>query len=227
MKKATYLIIAFVIIYACNDSQNLNNHSKESGSVSQVNFKEKPTLGFGSDSILNQWLGYYKKAEPNFSLSNFNLTTEDSLHIISGNVFGVFDKEYDDIYNSFLIYSSDKTKYVDFDSYHWAVDEDGERSFSPDQEINLIDINDKTVKRIGFRGSYQWVEDAFWKNDSIIVLLENDDEKQPWISLLDIKNGIVRTFKYDGSLEFETNYAEQRFKQIGIKNTTGNNGHSQ
>ncbi|MFI2742748.1 hypothetical protein ACG2LH_08415 [Zhouia sp. PK063] len=178
----------------------------------------KLDLEMNSDSILNKWLEYYKKKEPNFSLADFNHTMTDSLNIINGNVFGIFDRKFNEIYDEFLIYNSDKSQYLDFDSYSWIIDKNGEQSFSPDQEINLIDINKKTVNRIGFRGPSQWVEDAFWKNESTIVLLENNYEKQPLISEIDLKNGIVRTFKYNDTLDFETDYTKQRFKQIRREN---------
>lgn len=218
MKSQIYLISALIFFYSCNDSQNKNNHLEKRGEIYQSKPKqEKLNLEINSDSILNKWFEYYKKREPNFSLANFNLTMTDSLKIINGIVSGIFDREFDEIYNEFLIYNSDKSQYLDFDSYSWSIDENGEQSFSPDQEINLINIENKTVKRIAFRGPSQWVEDAFWKNDSTIFLLENNYEKQPLISEMDLKNGILRTFKYNDTLGFETDYTKERFKQIGIK----------
>ena len=224
MKKQIYIVILFIFFYSCNNLQNKNNQLEISSKTTQLNLnKENLNLEIDSDSILSKWFKYYRKNEPNFSIANFNIAKTDSLRMINGNIFGIFDKEFDKVYTRYLIYNSDKNQYLDFDSYSWTIDENGEPSFSPDQEINLIDIKNKTINRIGFRGPSQWVEDAFWKNDSTIVLLENNYEKQPFITEMDLKNGIVRNFKYKDTLDFETQYTKERFKQKGIKNTTGNN----
>jgi len=100
----------------------------------------------------------------------------------------------------------------------WTIDENGEPSFSPDQEINLVNIENKTVNRIAFRGPSQWIEDAYWNDNSTIVLLENNYEKQPVITIINLKIGLVRNFKYNETLDFETDYTNKRFKQKGITN---------
>lgn len=215
MKNQIYILIVFIFFYSCNNSENKNNQFEINSEISQLNLEqENLNLGIDSDSIFNKWFEYYGKNEPSFSITNFNITKTDSLRIINGNVLGIFDKEFDKIYNKFLIYNSDKSQYLDFDSYSWTIDENGEPSFSPDQEINLVDIKNKTVNRIGFRAPSQWVEDAFWKNDSTIILLENSYEKQPLITEMNLKNRIVRSFKHNDTIDFETNYTNERFKQI-------------
>src|SRR5690606_22506683 len=95
------------------------------------------------------------------------------------------------------------------------IDENGEPLFSVDQEINLIDIEKKTVNRIAFRGSIEWVEDAFWENDSTVILLENNYEKQPIITKIDIKNKLVLTYYYGDTLDFKSDYTKLRFKRKG------------
>lgn len=169
-----------------------------------------------SNTTLSEWVNYYQNLEPDFSLNSFEFKSNDTLVIRQGNVFGNYDKNFDKIYSDFLIYRDDKEQYVDFDSYNWMLNENNKPDFSPDQEINLVDIKNKTVNRIAFRGPSQWVENVFWQNDSTIVFLENNYEKQPTILKLNLKNKSIKTFIYQDTLKFESEYSKLRFKQKGL-----------
>lgn len=120
-----------------------------------------------------------------FYQNTFKLESTTNLNLESGNIFGTFDKEFNSIYAPFLVYSPNKEQYVDFDSYHWSL-EGKTPQFEIDQEINLVNVKNKTIKRIGFRGSNELVEDAYWKNDSTVVLLENMNSTTPRISLINL-----------------------------------------
>jgi hypothetical protein len=221
MKYHIYIIIVLIVLNSCAESKQNNSPSEKSFTTAQLELdpeSKKLNLERNSDSTLTKWIDYYNEQRPSFSLSDFDLNTTDSLRIMQGTVFGSFDNNFDTIYKDFLIFNADKNKYIDFDSYSWFIDETGVPSFSPDQEINLIDIEKKTVSRIAFRGSIEWVEDAFWKNDSTVILLENNYEKQPIITKIDLKNKLVQTFKYRDSLNFKTEYTQLRFKRKGVIN---------
>jgi len=96
------------------------------------------------------------------------------------------------------------------------MDENNEILFSPDQEINIVDIKNKAVNRLAFRGPSQWVENIFWQNDSTVVLLENSYEKQPVITKIDLIKKAITTFRYKDNLKFESEYTKRRFEQLGI-----------
>jgi hypothetical protein len=178
--------------------------------------QERFDLEKNSNPTLSEWVNYYQNLEPNFSLNSFEFKSNDTLVIGQGNVFGNFDKNFDKIYSDFLVYRDDRKQYVDFDSYNWMLNENNLLDFSPDQEINLVDIKNKTVNRIAFRGPSQWVENVFWQNDSTIVLLENNYEKQPNILKFNLKNKTIKTFIYRDTLNFESEYSKLRFKQKGL-----------
>lgn len=217
MKKPIYIILVLIFFYSCNDSRNNKEISEKSFNSNELESEQnKLNLDINSDSILKKWVEHYRESNPSFSLTKFNFEMKNSLNVIEGTVFGNFDKEFDKIYKDFLIYNSDSSKYIDFDSYSWTIDENGEPSFSPDQEVNLVDIKNKTVNRIAFRGPSQWVEDAYWNNNWTIILLENNYEKQPIITIIDLKNGLIRDFKYNETLGFESDYTIKRFKEKGI-----------
>jgi len=170
-------------------------------------------LKSSTNKTLNLWLNNYIKVDKNFSLDNFNFFSEDTISFIEGNVFGKFDNEFNPVYLPFLIYSKNKQKYIDIDSYKWTVDEDNEIIFSADQEIDLVDLQNKTVTRIGFEGPSQWVEEAYWESDSVVVLLENNYENIPVIAKLNINNGLVKIYRYNSVIDTEVYYPEKRITE--------------
>jgi len=145
---------------------------------------------------LVDWLAYYQAQDSTFSLDRFEFESIDTLRFMQGSVKGSFDEGYDPIYNDFIVLNTAKDQYIDFDSYQWSVGKHKTAQFSPDQEINWVDVNKKTVTRIGFLGPSQWVENAFWENKSTIVLLENTDENVLRIIKIDLNRKIATTFKY-------------------------------
>ncbi len=169
-----------------------------------------------SNNLLVDWANYYKSLDSSFSLDLFQLERTDTLNFIQGNVFGIFDKEFDEIYNDFIVYSPNGKRYLDFDSYQWTIDENRNTIFSADQEINLIDLNAQTVTRIAFRGPLLWVENALWRDDSTVVLLENSSDHFLRISELNIINGEIKTFKYSKSINTNSQYFENRLIEKGL-----------
>ncbi len=217
MKNLNSILVILILFISCSESQKkeLQNRTSEA-SESKIKLKN-PNIDENSNNTLKWWINYYREIKPNFSVDDFNLQSTDSLTTMRGNVFGNFDENFDSIYSEFLVYSPDRKQYVDFDSYQWTLDENNEPSFATDQEIDLINLKNKTVNRIAFRGPSQWVENVFWKNESTIVLLENNYGKQPIITELNLVSKTVKTFKYRDTLNFESNYSKLRFEDKGIK----------
>lgn len=157
MKTRIYIYTILILFVSCN-----NSNKKESENTEIVQFESNVNRQYfnleqKSDLTFSEWVDYYQSLEPNFSLDNFEFKSKDTLIVIEGNVIGNFDS----IYTDFLIYRNHKDKYVDFDSYSWSTDEKNELLFSPDQEINVVDIKNKTVERMAFRGPSQWAENIF------------------------------------------------------------------
>lgn len=212
-----YIFSMLVALVSCSESKEKKEVELTSPQIILNADPLKVDFGESSNRILNEWVSYYKSNEPGFSLNHFSLEKTDTLSFIQGNVLGNFDDNFDEVYADFIVFNSGKDKYIDFDSYQWELADDKSMLFSPDQEINLIDVNAQTVTRIGFRGYLQWVEDGFWKNDSIIILLENTDDKIPFIREIDLNSRVEKTFKYPDSLNFKSKYSELRFNKKGLK----------
>ena len=206
--------MVLVTLISCSEKKEkkTKDANTENIELKQLHFNLK------TNENLKDWFDYYKSEDSTFSLSDFKFERTDTLDFIKGNVLGLFDRNFDKIYTDFLVFSEDKNKYIDFDSYYWTLDDEKKPLFEIDQEINLVDIRKQTVTRIGFRSSTSWVENAFWENDSTIILLENNTENCPRITKVGLKNSQSETFKYKDGMSFKTKYKDFRLKKKGLKN---------
>src|SRR5699024_11163243 len=128
------------------------------------------------------WKKYYQSMQEDFDLKKFELVATSDLEIMKGSISAKYEKDFDSIYTDFLIYNPSENKYLDFDSYYWQISEKEDKKeilYNADQEINVIDLKDSTVNRIAFRGPSFTVENAFWKNENTVILLEGTYESSP------------------------------------------------
>lgn len=116
-----------------------------------------------------------------------------------------------------MVFNATKTKYIDFDSYYWHLDKYNEVSFEADQQVNLIDMERKTKQQIGFFGPSFTIENAFWKGDSIVVLLGNTYEKVPFKVKYNLQSGKQTFYQSKDTLQFEKPYFKERLRQQGLK----------
>lgn len=166
------------------------------------------------DPNWNDWFAYYRTKKADFNQQQFVLQDSGWTEKIPGTIRGNFDPEFDPIYEPFLVWSPDKTKYVDFDSYQWGLEDNEMQAYGPDQEIDLVDVRKKTVRRLAFFGPSQTVENVAWKDDQTIVLLTNSPDSGPSIILVNLRNGRTYTYVYDGDLARRSGYSEQRIEQL-------------
>lgn len=172
-----------------------------------------------TNSTFKKWKNYYQsEVDSTFNVNKFEFSSEDSLHIIPSNILATFDSAYNNVYSPFLIYNSSKTKYIDLDSYQWSLHPvTNEIVWEADQEINLVDLIDKNVSRIGFLGPSFTVEDAFWQNDSIVILLQNSYDRVPSIQKINFKSAKKFNYIYTDTLVKSSQYQKLRIHQL-LKN---------
>jgi hypothetical protein len=218
-------VFTFLFVISCDD--------KKEDSVSDVEIlneteevvleEEKPeeTLfsNFESQPQMKNWISHYKSKGAELNLSHFNLEESQKLKMIPGNVKGNFETEFNKKYEPFLIYNPSKTMYLDIDSYNWETDGEGNALFNSDTEVNLVNLNDKTVNRVAYYGASYWVDDAFWVSDSIFAILENNYDHQPSIQIFNLKNNTISPYVYSDTLTKinPRSYFKQRLKNKGIK----------
>ena len=216
MTKYYFRIFQFVVLISLMSSCNQKNNQTIEKSESQLNNQSIIKIINTNDSFLNRWVNYYKENQRDFNIEKFIYLKTKQLNPINSSVFANYEKEFDSIYENFLVYNPNKTKYLDFDSYHWFIDENGELGFSPDQEIDLANLIDKKIQRIDFRGPSQWVEDVFWDNNDTFITLENSYDSIPFIIRYDLKEKQVIIYQYQDTLNFQSQYVKERFKEKGL-----------
>ncbi|HLS30765.1 MAG TPA: hypothetical protein VK021_07915 [Flavobacteriaceae bacterium] len=225
MRRLLFIIIPCLILFGCKNESS-NDSSTASDSIKPQK-EEKETYLFSKDTNTNleRWTEYYESIDADFELKKFEIISTSALEKMKGTIPGNFDEDFDPIYESLLIYSPSGEKYIDLDSYHWEIGEENQLNFSPDQEINLVNIPNKTVERIAFRGPSNTVEEAYWKGNDTVVLLEESYDRVPYVSLIDLKNEKIETYIYPDTLESQSIYNKERI-QRGIKRKYGDKNNS-
>lgn len=95
--------------------------------------------------------------------------------------------------------------------------EDGTAGFEADQQVALVNVNSNEAKQIAFFGPSYWIEDAYWKGDSAVVLLGNSYDKVPFVMKYNFDKNTVQNYQYTDTLKFEKNYSNIRLDKKGIK----------
>ncbi len=166
---------------------------------------------------LQRWIEFYKTTAPDFSIDKFSPAESSEINFSKGYVPGNFDSGFNPIYEPFLIYNESKTKYLDFDSYHWQLDGKGVPGFEADQQVNLVHIPEEKVEQIGYFGPSFRIEEGYWKGDSIAVLLGNTYEKVPFYIKYDFRKNTKQHFQYPDTLQAERSYFYHRLAEKGLK----------
>lgn len=215
----TKLLTVFILIFCFGCKQKDEENSKiemEENPFQTFSENESEAVIKDTHSNMVNWKDYYKSLDADFELNKFKLDDKHKLETMPGSVSALYDQDFDEKYEPFLIYNSTKEMYIDMDSYSMTF-EDDDVNFEPDQEINVVNIPKKTVTRIGFYGPSYWVEDAFWKDDHTVILLENNDEKVPMIVEINLKSHEVTRYVYSDTLKNNSDYAKQRIQKIRKK----------
>lgn len=203
MKKAFFFLLPLLLFSCSEDKQNEQNTTSSNTS--------QPALFQDNNPIFKQWKSYYRLDR--HAKAEFLSTDTAQIPGISGTVLPTYDNAFDSVYLPFLVYSPDKTRYIDFDSYQWFL-EKGEPQFNVDQEIDLVDVKNKTVMRLAFRGPSSVVEEVYWKDNNTVVLLEIADETTPIVSIIDLKKNQIIHYESTGKVRASSGYFEKRFNRL-------------
>lgn len=162
----------------------------------------------------NNWEKYYSQKDSGFDMSNFE--KEESFKIVrmESQSTPIWSQDFNPVYKDFFAFNADSTQYVDIHSYKWNFDDNGELIIGPDQEIVLVDIPNKKSERILFYGPSFWVEDAYFKNDSIVVLLENSTDKTPAYQEINLNQNLSQYYIYKEPLNFDSDYLKNKISEI-------------
>ncbi|MDO5656145.1 MAG: hypothetical protein Q4G27_08405 [Flavobacteriaceae bacterium] len=211
-KKVTILFLTFLLIQSCDKKEDtISDVALPTEKSDSLSVKKTATY---STAVLDNWMDYYNKNVATIRAENFS--TEESFKLVrtESTTIPIWNKNFNPVYKDFLIYNADSTMYVDIDSYKWGFDDKGLLVINPDQEIVLVNIPEKKSERLLFYGPSYWVEDAYFKNDSIVVLLENSTDRIPAYQEINLKSNTSKYFLYDKSLDSESDYYKNRISRI-------------
>jgi hypothetical protein len=170
--------------------------------------------------INSQWFKFYKSQNNALCIKSFNqLEFKKSITYTQGNIFADFDSKFSKCNKSFIIESPDKGRYIDFLSYNSLVIDSHDSckilGFEVDQEVDLVNRVIKTVKRIGFLGSYETIEDAFWVDNSRVVLLccEMDQQKgiKLFLEFMDFETHEYSLFTVPDFFQYSALYLQRKY----------------
>lgn len=207
MKRIVLFIASITLLLSYSD----RNMESQASSTPQKAFpfqkNQHPTF--------REWNKYYLSRKSGFKNTDFIVSPAINNEFPKGTIYATFNKEFDRTYLPFLVYSPNKEQYVDFNSYHWTL-VDGEPQFEVDQEINLVDTENKTIRRIAFCGSEELVEDVYWQDENTVILLKMIEGNTPQITSIDLKAQTSKSYTSVYKLDSPSEYSKMRIRS-GIK----------
>lgn len=208
MKKLLYgiTILGLLSLYNCNKKSE-EKPEKEPVANDTIQTAKKDVY---SDKVFETWIAYYKGLDPNFQSKLFEKEAPYKIIREKATSPAVWDAKFNSVYKDFLIYNADSTQYIDIDSYKWKMLAGDQLQIGPDQEILLVNIPNKKVERILFYGPSFWVENAYFKNDSTIVLLENSSDKKPGYQEINLNTDSAQYYIYPKALKEPSEYLKKR-----------------
>lgn len=213
LKKLSICVLILSLFWSCDFKSESKIEDIEIKEDSATETVVKPRRAYTLETQ-DHWLNYYQTEESDFNLANFKKDESYNIERIESNLTPIWSPDFNPVYKQFLAFNADSTQYVDIDSYKWGFDDQGELTIGPDQEIVLVNIPERKVERILFYGPSFWVEDAYFKNDSILVLLENSSENIPAYQEININQNTADYYIYSEPLEFQPEYLKSRVMRI-------------
>ncbi|MDO5510194.1 MAG: hypothetical protein Q4F57_05820 [Weeksellaceae bacterium] len=213
LQKTVVLSLCAIVLFSCD--------SRETQPADTVIATEptppEETESLYTDRAFNQWKMYYSERDVDMTSGNFEL--DNTIDVVPENATSaaMWEPGFDPVYLPYLAFNADSSMYVDIHSYKWKAYEGEEIAINPDQEVMLVNRKDKTKKRLFFYGPTFWVEDAYFKNDSIVVLMENNDERLPAYQELNIRTMKSDYYVLKESVNFDSDYLNRIVTRRGIK----------
>lgn len=208
-----YLILICIFFNSCQ--KKIENTAKNTDNLIQ---SKNEQFFFEDSSFQNQpWFRFYSKENSNLKQKLFKLQGIDSISYRESSIITTFNKQFNQVYKPFLVYNETKNKYIDFDSSNWISEDSVHVYFDVDQQIVLVDIEKHQSKQIAFFGSSSWIEDAYWKGDSVAILIGNGYDKKPFLLKYNFEKEVIENYKSLDTINSSDSYSIFRLKSKGLK----------
>lgn len=226
MRKLIYILFFFTLFsFSCRNGQKEkdieSNPEMETvkHSLLEIDKFNIETYSF----VLKEWLEYYK--EYSISLKDFEFHNQSLLLKISAQV-DTFDFS-NDIYEPFYKFSPNGLIALDLTSYNYPFkkDENNELVYlggEPDSEVSIMDLKNKIRERLLFVGTVCVIEDAYWINNSQLLIVgqyneTGENKYQAVIWFVDLDKNIIQYFENKNIIKLKCDYLENtKYKDIKI-----------
>lgn len=215
----TKKFIPFILVFgllACN-----NNSSSETENKEAVEEVEEPY----ADPVKQEISSAFPAAYRFFSIqdSSFNAYKFEQMSSDTANSPDLKLLETSNSYSPLFIYNADSSYAIDLYSYNVVLHKRNGKTVAnhagPDTEVAVIDLKNKTRKRIYFGGSSSAVLDAKWINNDELFLLTgeiiNQSQFQPLLLQYKVTDNSTNKFVYSDTLQLNTaDYPDKRLENF-------------
>ncbi len=204
MRKLLGFVTAMVVFAACNNESQTNNEEPKDSIV----YQEEPIQ---NQVVLIQQsfpdlFAYIDQQDSSFTADRFSLYGEnkiDSLPAIR------LENNQLQPFRDMLVYSPDSSLAVDLFSYNYVItNRNGKRRMEeagPDTEIGLVDLKNKTRKRIFFSGPGTTVYDARWVNNKELLLAGSEavdnNQVKPMVWQVNLVDSSMQVYTYNSEVK--------------------------
>ncbi len=190
---------------SCGNSDKKHSTTAGDSTYETATPRAKASMGTDIQQVfkspgLSHWQTRMKKAYPHFSARHFQQAKKNPL---SRSGTQPFSEEKWQVFQPYFIPGPAKKKAIDLYSYgHLPGDSGGQlEPGSPDNEVNLVDLTEKTKTRLLYAGPGTDFQHAEWLNDSIIIVTGESDaneenEMKPVVWTINIQSGVVAEYFY-------------------------------
>jgi hypothetical protein len=206
-----HIIVLAVGVLSCNNNANNAEEQRADSTEAEVVNEDIAAIADAFPDIYH----FFSVTDSTFSPDKFIEVSRDTLANEPESVVGPVLKEY----FPYFIFNNDSSFAIDLYSYNISFTTRNGKTkveeMGPDTEVGLVDMENKTRRRIFFGGTSAVVMDAEWLNNRAFLLMtgENITEKEfiPTITRINLTDNSVKRFVYDDTLKVEiANYKDRR-----------------
>lgn len=208
IKRLSTLLLLTTLVACTNQSEP--PVSKEDGVAAERETTPSPGSP-SSNPAFPSLFRYFSEQNSRFSPGKFE---EAGTSRIDTSAALPVDEEQVTPFYPYLLYNSDSTYAIDLYSYNYVITTRNNKTVAeeggPDTEVALIDLKNKTRKRVFFGGTSTAVYDAKWASDRSFLLATGEMISsqsaetygvQPELLLYDMAQGVVKHFLYPDTLQ--------------------------
>jgi hypothetical protein len=209
-----FSLLALMVLVGCSNNQN----SKEQQNSDTTETKE-PHVDPVSQEINTAFpyeCHFFSSQDSSFTAAKF---AEASNGVSDDPYLNLSDEVKD--FEPYFLYNSDSSFAVDLYSYNILLEKENGKTVAeaagPDTEVGLIDLKNKTRKRIYFGGTSSAVLDAKWINKQQFLLLTGEiidkENFRPQVLKYTVTTNAMNEFVYADTLRVK--FSEYRDKRFG------------